>query len=301
LTSVPASSEGTPITSPETSATTETGEDAPFVPNVFDFVTLAGRAKRTISSTIPLLLLEPQAVDSSTHIGDGASFAVSRRAVPKGEEREHETQMGGLTITTRNPPQVRPEFLVYKTARMAFTDLGDPVTADRRAMYSVMMEIYALGHPPLVNHPNIVNLLEIAWGSNPFEPTHRLPVIVLEYADRGSLAALQGKQDLPTHVRLSLCLDVAQGLDILHRCGIIHGDMKAENVLIFSHLEKKYIAKIADFGFSVVGEAAAFAMHLAGTRPWKAPETTGPVQRDQLKLTDVYSYGFLCGGLLLTT
>lgn len=88
-----------------------------------------------------------------------------------------------------------------------------------------------------------------------------------------------------------MCLDVAHGLDILHSCGIIHGDVKAENVLIFSHPEKKYVAKIADFGFSVVGEAATAAMHLAGTRPWKAPETIGPVQRDLLKLTDVYSYG----------
>lgn len=291
LTSIPAWSEGAPTATPETLATTETGEDGPFVPNVFDFVTLANRAERTISSTIPRLFLGPQAVDSSTHIGDGASFAVSRRAIPKGETKEHETEMSGLTITTRNAPQERPGFLVYKTARIAFTNLGDPVISDRRAMDSVMMELYALGHAPLVNHPNIVNLLGLAWGSNPFEATHRLPVIVLEHAEHGSLAALQEKEDLPTQNRLSLCLDVAHGLDILHRCGIIHGDMKAENVLVFSHPEKKYIAKIADFGFSVVGEVATGAMHLAGTRPWKAPETTSPVQRDQLKFTDVYSYG----------
>jgi serine/threonine protein kinase len=290
LTSVPAWSEGTPTATSGTS-TSATVENSPFVPNVFDFVTLANRANRTISTAIPPLFLGPQAVDSSTHIGDGASFAVSRRALPKAEAIEHETRMGGLVITTRNPPQARPEFVVYKTARIAFTHLGDPVIPDRRAMDSVMMELYALGHPPLVCHPNIVKLLGLAWGSNPFELTHRLPAIVLEYAEHGSLAALQEKEDLPAQVRLNLCLDVAQGLDILHRCGIIHGDMKGENVLVFSHPQKKYLAKIADFGFSVVGEVASHAIHLAGTRPWKAPETIGPVQRDQLKLTDVYSYG----------
>ncbi|ERF69389.1 hypothetical protein EPUS_05934 [Endocarpon pusillum Z07020] len=292
LTSVPSSSKGTPTASPETSTKAETGEDSPFVPNVFDFVTLAGRAQRAIRSRIPPLLLGPQAVDSSLHIGDGASFAVSCRAIPKVEAREYTTQMGGLTIIAKSDaPQQQRESLVYKTARIAFTDLGDPVIQDRRAMDSAMMEIYALGQAPLVEHPNIVDLLGLAWGSNPFEPTHRLPVIVLEHAEHGSLAALQEKEELLPQARLSLCLDVAQGLDILHRCGIIHGDVKAENVLVFSHPEKKYIAKIADFGFSVVGEAAAVAMHLAGTRPWKAPETTGPVQRDQLKFTDVYSYG----------
>ena len=115
--------------------------------------------------------------------------------------------------------------------------------------------------------------------------------MVLEYAEHGSLAVLQEKEDLPAQVRLSLCLDVAQGLDILHRCGIIHGDIKGENVLVFSNPQKKYVAKLADFGFSVVGEVAADAVHLAGTRPWKAPETIGPVRKNHLKLTDVYSYG----------
>jgi len=36
--------------------------------------------------------------------------------------------------------------------------------------------------------------------------------MVLEYAEHGSLAVLQEKEDLPAQVRLSLCLDVAQGL-----------------------------------------------------------------------------------------
>lgn len=162
LTSVPASSEGIPTATPETSAITQTGEGAPFVPNVFDFVALAGQAQRTIRSKVPPFFLGPQPVDSSLHIGDGASFAVSRRAILKVEAKKHTTQMGGLTMTVSNAPQQQRECLVYKTARIAFTDLGDPVVQDRRAMYSVLMEIYALGHAPLVKHPNIVELLGLA-------------------------------------------------------------------------------------------------------------------------------------------
>src|SRR5262249_38698314 len=55
--------------------------------------------------------------------------------------------------------------------------------------------------------------------------------------------------------------------------------------------QKKYVAKLGDFGFSVVGEASADQVHIGGTTPWRAPEATGPVPRHLLSKTDVYSYG----------
>lgn len=117
-TSVPVSPEGAPSAVAEILATTESDKDVPFVPDVFYFVILSNRAKRTISSKIPLLFLGPQAVVCSKHIGDEASFTISRRAIPKGEAKEHETRIGGLIITARNVPQKRTEFSVYKTARI---------------------------------------------------------------------------------------------------------------------------------------------------------------------------------------
>jgi len=201
--------------------------------------------------------------------------------------------MDGLSITAKQAPEQRPDYVVYKTVRVAFTSTGDPIPNHRRAISSAMMELYALVHRPLLEHPTIVNYVALAWGSNPFEPTHRLPIPVVEYAEHGTLADLQQKDDLPSESRQSLCLDVALGLDILHRCGIVHGDVKAENVLIFHHPEKQYIAKVADFGFSVVEAAADAAISVGGTRPWKAPEANVPVPKAQLKLTDVYSFGLL--------
>lgn len=199
----------------------------------------------------------------------------------------------GLIISTKGP-QPSLSHIVYKTARVAFTPTGEPISrGDRKAMSSALMELYALVHPPLLQHPNIVNFLGLAWGSNPFEPTHRLPIVVVEYAEHGTLADLQEKIFLPSTVRQNLCLDVALGLDILHRCGIVHGDVKSENVLIFTHPERQYVAKVADFGYSVVAGAADLMINVGGTRPWKAPEANIPVSKAQSKLTDVYSFGLL--------
>jgi serine/threonine protein kinase len=120
-------------------------------------------------------------------------------------------------------------------------------------MNSAMMEIYAFIHSPLRKHAHVVRLLGLAWrGGNPFDITYCLPVLVVEYAERRDLASLHEKELLSSELKQSLCLDISLGLDILHRCGIMHGDVKTENILVFPDSQKTYIAKVADFGFSVV-------------------------------------------------
>lgn len=269
-----------------------------WVPHVFDFIYLAGQAEQSATLNIPPLFLQPHAVDTSVIIGNGATFTAAVRALPPGQPQV-EVVAGDIVQEIRVGARPRPEYVVYKTARVAFLSKGEPVRNDRSTMASAMMEIYALIHPPLLKHPNIVDFLGLAWGGNPFEPAHRLPVIVVEYAQHGTLADLQDGQTLTSELRKSLCLDVALGLDILHRCGIVHGDVKAENVLIFSHTERQYIAKVADFGYSFVEATVDDLVNLGGTRPWKAPETKSRVPKYQLKLTDVYSFGLLVWRLAL--
>lgn len=282
------------VSSPQATPTRDSkgdgDDDGLYVPHVFDFIDLAKHAARYTSSSVPALYLEPQAVDTSTLIGHGASFTASRHFIPKANSIE--STAGGDLATQSQKSSL--DCVVYKTARVAFTPTGEAISrTDRKAMSSVLMELFALVHPPLLQHPNIVTFLGLAWGSNPFEPTHRLPIVVVEYANHGTLADLQQKVSLPSALCQSLCLDVALGLDILHHCGIVHGDVKSENILIFSHPERQYIAKVADFGFSVVAAAADLLFNVGGTRPWKAPETNNPVPREQSKLTDVYSFGLL--------
>ncbi|KAL5325057.1 hypothetical protein ACEPPN_006179 [Leptodophora sp. 'Broadleaf-Isolate-01'] len=284
-----------PMASDEAGPTPETySEDiiaeATFIPNVFDLVYMGRRAGLSVRQPAMQLYLGAQAMDQSSFLGQGASFEVSSKKVPRSEGFVFEVKAIGATLSTRQG-QFDGRTLVYKTARIAFSNLGEPLAKDRRAMNSVMMEIYALMHPPLYEHANIVTLLALGWGTNPFESSYRLPVIVTEHADRGNLADLQAREILTSEVKRTISLDIAHGLQVLHRCGIIHGDMKSENVLIFSHPQKTYVAKLGDFGFSIVGEASAPRVNIGGTMPWRAPESYGLVAREYLAKTDVYSYG----------
>jgi serine/threonine protein kinase len=51
-----------------------------------------------------------------------------------------------------------------------------------------------------------------------------------------------------------MLLDVAAGLDYLHSIGVVHGDLKAANVLMKSNASdtRGYVCKITDFGLSRV-------------------------------------------------
>ncbi len=79
--------------------------------------------------------------------------------------------------------------------------------------------------------------------------------------------------------------------------GIIHGDLKPENVLIFSDLAGTYSAKVIDFGYST---QYADDEHLIGmpiSWPWSAPEHTRLDQRwtpAEARQLDAFSFGLLC-------
>ncbi|TFK42008.1 hypothetical protein BDQ12DRAFT_762037 [Crucibulum laeve] len=168
----------------------------------------------------------------------------------------------------------------------------------------ILLEIRALLHEPIRYHPNIVRLLGLSWGAA--EGTNSIfPVLALEYAEYGSLSDLQTTSDpFPFQTKKKLCHDVSKGLSILHACGIVHGDLKHENVLVFANKNKEaeviYTAKLGDFGGSIMDLSGddQRALHMR-TPPWNAPEYKSKLSPEELKLTDVYSLGLLVWRTLL--
>ncbi|KAF2197948.1 kinase-like protein [Delitschia confertaspora ATCC 74209] len=167
----------------------------------------------------------------------------------------------------------------------------------------ILFEIRALLHEPIRYHPNLVRLLGIRWGVSPLsESTY--PQILMECSPLGTLKTLQSTIDpLPFRTKQTLCYDVGRGLSALHASGIVHGDMKHENVLIFPRSDEtgvKYVAKLADFGGSVMDMTSEeFRKVESWTWPFQAPEWESPLSREGMKLTDVYSFGLLIWRLYL--
>ena len=104
-------------------------------------------------------------------------------------------------------------------------------------------------------------------------------------------------------LRQPIALDVANGLAFLHQCpphGILHRDLKSQNVLLTEYL----CAKLADFGLSKVRVESSRSQYYAqsssksvGTIPWMAPECFG-IRPKYSKKSDMYAYGMVLWELI---
>ena len=269
-----------------------TPDRARFIPTALDFAYRAFLAEDALKLSVPPVFSNAQAVDSASFVGQGASFAVYRRRIPHQKVLKSSTVLDGFSIEMEDSRKL-PDVVAYKVALIEFSDKGEATETYRHAIDAAIMELYLSAHRPILQHPNIIDFLGLAWGTNPFNSSQKLPVLIVEFAECGNLWQLQQREYLGIETRRRLCLGICQGLHLLHSCGIVHGDMKAENVLIFPDSENKYKAKLSDFGYSMVLNAEKDNLSLGGTRPWKAPEAKTAVKVSDAKYTDIYSLALL--------
>ena len=188
-----------------------------------------------------------------------------------------------------------PKFAI-ESNRMV--DLSDPAVSQQ--VRHMIIEITALCHPKLRDHANIVNLF--AWGFTG-EGTRPQPCIALELA-RYDLASLFGNFcEIPVKLKHHISLDIAYGLDAVHEVGLIHGDLKPQNVLVFRRGEY-ILAKLADFGGGAE-IVESDSLRGLGTRGWRAPELRRFQEDGEclipslLQALDSYSYGLIVWSILL--
>lgn len=90
----------------------------------------------------------------------------------------------------------------------------------------------------------------------------------------------------------NLCTQVAEGLSYLHNLSVVHGDLKAQNVLV----TRAGVVKLTDFGLSKLtksNSALQFTSpqdYQGGTTRWMAPELFMP-GNSQSAEADIYAYG----------
>src|SRR5215831_10177474 len=127
-----------------------------------------------------------------------------------------------------------------------------------------------------VRHPNIISRLGHGTAID-LEGTE-FHYIVLEYLPGGDLAALTRGKPLPLDRALFYLEQVCSGLAHAHQCGVIHRDIKPQNLLLSADKET---VKIADFGVARL-EATEGAITRVGTNIYSAPEHNPLMQTSQL-------------------
>ncbi|CAI5974522.1 unnamed protein product [Closterium sp. NIES-65] len=111
--------------------------------------------------------------------------------------------------------------------------------------------------------------------------------IVTEFMVGGSvydyLHKHRGSMKLPMVLRVGM--DVAKGMDFLHKNNIIHRDLKAANLL----MDENDVVKVADFGVARVKANSGVMTAETGTYRWMAPEVIEHRAYDHK--ADIFSFG----------
>lgn len=137
-----------------------------------------------------------------------------------------------------------------------------------------------------LNHPNIVQIYD-------YIETEDQLALVMEYVDGQNL-----QQHLREHIvslaqRMKWLAQIAQGLAIAHDAGIIHRDLKAENILINKHK----LAKITDLGIAKSQDfSGTLTDHVTGSYGSMSPEQAMGEELDYR--SDLFSFGILAYQLL---
>ncbi|MDX1893258.1 protein kinase domain-containing protein [Mycolicibacterium sp. 050158] len=124
------------------------------------------------------------------------------------------------------------------------------------------------------------------------------PFLVMELVEGGTLRELlRERGPMPPHAVAAVLAPILGGLAAAHRAGLVHRDVKPENVLISDDGE----VKIADFGLvRAVAEAKITSTSvILGTAAYLSPEQVGT--GDAGPGSDVYAVGVLAYELLTGT
>ena len=158
--------------------------------------------------------------------------------------------------------------------KVALKFLPLKMTSDREARKRFKREARAAA---ALNHPNIVTIYEI----NEFEGQ---VYIAMEHIEGKTLMDMKV---VPIEGAIDIAKQICEGLEQAHHAGIIHRDIKLQNVI----LDKNNRVKILDFGLAKLKGASAITGEIfrVGTAYYISPEQA---QCEELDLrTDIWSLG----------
>ena len=178
--------------------------------------------------------------------------------------------------------------------------LADQVSIGRKVALKLLRGTYAMDDEFIarfrrearlaasLNHRNIVTVYDFDQGDD------ESLFIAMEYLNGEKLSDVirrDGPLDLNRAVRL--CLQCAEGLEAAHRAGVIHRDIKPDNIMVIGEEAVERI-KLMDFGIARLRDVAATSRLtrpdvIMGTPAYMAPEQAEG--KETSEKTDIYALG----------
>lgn len=156
--------------------------------------------------------------------------------------------------------------------KVVLKSLGD----DPSFVENFMQEAQALA---ALNHVNVVQIYSCGTEKGQ-------PYIVMELIEGDRLDQMMS-EDAPMNEKrlLGIAQDVIHGLQAAHEIGLIHGDIKPQNILV----DQRGTAKVVDFGLARNAENDQVATEIWGTPYYIAPEKARRQREDHR--ADIYCLG----------
>src|SRR5215813_1988979 len=154
------------------------------------------------------------------------------------------------------------------------------LVSDKRSVERFRTEALAASR---INHPNAIAIYDVGVTRD------GVPYMVMEHLRGTTLAQALADRPFAVERIVSVGAQILSALEEAHGCGVIHRDLKSENVVLEARRDGSDFVKVLDFGIAAfVGSAD---QSIVGTPEYMAPEQIRG--EPPLPATDIYAMGIM--------
>ena len=154
---------------------------------------------------------------------------------------------------------------------------------DARNLEKFRREMEALSR---IDHPNVVGVIDY-W-----ESQYHQQYLVMQFVPGETLSKLIRREALPLRVIAGIAQQIGRALAAAHEAGVIHRDIKPDNIMIRKSPDGGYQVKVIDFGVSAIRspDALSLSSDICGTYKYMAPEQ---FDGKSFAASDIYQMGIV--------
>ncbi|HRC58993.1 MAG TPA: serine/threonine-protein kinase, partial [Kofleriaceae bacterium] len=168
--------------------------------------------------------------------------------------------------------------------------LNEALAADARTVKRFRDEAMAASR---LNHPNTVSIIDYGQSSD------GLLYLAMEYLRGPTLTQLLSSEQISVDRALDIVAQTLSGIEEAHLAGVVHADLKSDNIILDQRRAGADIVKIVDFGIArlITAPRDGEERTVCGTPEYMAPEVISGGQPSFA--SDLYGIGIILYELLV--